>query len=269
MIIKKRLTLLIMMSFCSLASAGDGKFTFMPEEIQAKLYLPSINEIHRNAKNAGITGKWGKLIKVQSKAYQSMNLPQRAFEVGKTLSDIAFVVLDNGNDDTPPSKAIIQQAYNALVSLKLPRNIKAEIQTLKDQLETGKLKGKSLRKKMDVLINEIVPQIEADKNPSIRDSGVVVLAAAYFKAFYLASRSVGSYAKPSREQLDLFRWEDLVNYFISHLTEKATPEFKKNSTVKNFVRGLKKIKPIVSKKRGEITKRDVKRITRALRLSFK
>ncbi len=271
MTIKKLLTLFIMMSFCNLAWAGDGKptFTFTPQKTQAKLYLPSINEIHKDAKNAGITGNWGKLITVQSKAYQSMSLPQRSFEVGKTLSDIAFVVLDSGNDDTPPSKAIIQQAYNALVSLRLPPNIKAEIQTLKDQLETGKLKGKALRDKMDALINEIVPQIEEDKNPSIRDSGVLVLAAAYFKALYLGARTVGSYAQPSRQQLDMFRWGELVNYFINHLTKKATPEFRNNRTVKNFVRGLKKIKPIVNKKRGEITLGDVKKIARALRLSFK
>jgi len=269
--LKQLLTLLLIISIGGIAWAGDAKpkITITAQEIMGKLYLPSINEIHLNAKKAGITGQWGKLIRVQSKAYAAMKLPQRAFEVGKTLSDIAFVVLDSGNDDTPPSKAIIQQAYNALVSLQLPAAIKAEIQTLKDQLETGKLKGKALRDKMDELINQVVPQIEEDKNPSIRDAGVLVLAAGYFKALYLGARTVKSYAQPTREQLDMFRWGELVDYFLTHLTEKATPEFKNSRTVKNFVRGLKKIKPLVSKNRGDITKGDVKKIARALKLSFK
>ncbi|MEN8215997.1 MAG: hypothetical protein ABFS56_06405 [Pseudomonadota bacterium] len=265
------LALFLTMSICGIAWAGDAKpkITITVQQTQGNLYLPSINEIHRNAKKAGITGKWGKLIRVQSKDYAAMKLPQRAFEVGKTLSDIAFVVLDSGDDDTPPSKAIIQQAYNALVSLKLPADIKAEIQTLKDQLETGRLKGEALRDKMDELISQVVPQIEQDKEPSIRDSGVLVLAAGYFKALYLGARTVASYPEPTPEQLDMFIWGELVDYFISHLTETATSEFKNSRTVDNFVGALKKIKPLVNKKRDEITKSDVKKIARALRLSFK
>ena len=274
MSIKKPLALVVMMSFASLAWAGQ--ITAEDETLDAAemaeevtLYLPSINEIHRDAKHVGITGNWGSFIRVQSKAYATMSKPQRAFEVGKTLSDIAFIVLDGPDSNAAPSKAIIQQAYNALVSLELPANIKAEIQTLKEQMEMGRLKGKALRKKMDALLNEIVPQIEEDENLSIRDSGVLVLAAGYFKALYLGARTVGSYPTPTREQLDMFRWGELVDYFLNHLTQKATPEFKNNSTVKNFVVALKRIKPLVSKQQGEITKRDVKAIARALRLSFK
>ncbi|MEK8015591.1 MAG: hypothetical protein VSS75_001900, partial [Candidatus Parabeggiatoa sp.] len=174
--LKQLLTLVIIMSLCGFAWAGDGKPKITITPPQGKLYLPSINEIHNSAKNAGITGKWGRLIRVQSKGYAAMKLPQRAFEVGKTLSDIAFVVLDRG-ENTPPSKAIIQQAYNALVSLELPAAIKAEIQILKDQVETGRLQGKALRDKMDDLISRVVPQIEKDNNPSIRDAGTLVLAA--------------------------------------------------------------------------------------------
>jgi hypothetical protein len=270
--LKQLLILLCIMLAGGLVWADDvikPKIKIMAPPTPSKLYLPSINEIHKNAKNAGITGQWGKFIRVQSKDYAAMKLPQRAFEVGKTLSDIAFVVLDSGDDDAPPSKAIIQQAYNALVSLELPPNIKAEIQTLKDQLETGKLKGKALRDKMDELMNEVVPQIEENKNPSIRDAGTLVLAAGYFKALYLGARTVASYANPTPEQLDMFRWGELVGYFLTHLTEKATPEFQNSLTVKPFVAGLKKIQPLVNKNRGEITKGDVRKITRALRISFK
>jgi len=251
------------------ADDAKPKVTITAPKTPGKLYLPSINEIHRNAKHAGITGKWGQLIRVQSKDYAAMKLPQRAFEVGQTLSDIAFVVLDSGNDDAPPSKAIIQQAYNALGSMELPANIKAEIQTLKDQLETGKLQGKALRDKMDDLISQLVPQIEEDKKPSIRDAGSLVLAAGYFKALYLGARTVASYTKPTPEQLDMFRWKALVDYFLTHFTAKAIPEFKDSRTVKNFVVALEKIKPLVNKNRGEITKSDVKGIARALKLSFK
>lgn len=275
MSIKKPLTLVVMMSFSSLAWAGGDKIapaeTLDAAELaeEATLYLPSINEIHGDAKRLGITGSWGKFIRVESKAYAKMSLPQRAFEVGNTLSDIAFVVLDGPDSNAAPSKAIIQQAYNALVSLELPANIKAEIQTLKEQMEMGRLKNQALRQKVDSLLGEIVPQIERDKNLSIRDSGVLVLAAGYFKALYLGARTVGSYPSPTREQLDMFRWGNLVDYFLNHLTQEATPEFKNNRTVKNFVVALKMIQPLVSKQPGEITKGDVKKIARALRLSFK
>jgi hypothetical protein len=225
--------------------------------------LPGIEEIHQDAKNANITNDWGKLIKLSAKDYSSLTAPNKAFEAGKTLSDVTFITI-SAEKDVAPSKEVVEIAYNTLAALELPNDIKAEIQLLKEQASNGSLAGKDLRKKIDTLLTETVSKIEQDPNPAIKDSGSLVLAAGYFKALYLGALTVSAYDKPTADQLKMFKWDFLTAYFLDYFTNKASAEYKDNATVKSFVSALQEISPIVNKKREDINKDDVAKIAKAL-----
>lgn len=242
---------------------GKEAITLTDADKNAPLYLPGIDEIHRDAQNAKITNDWGKLIKLSAKDYAGLTAPNKAFEAGKTLSDVAFITV-SAEKGVPPSKEVVEIAYNTLATLALPDDIKAEIQLLKEQVSNGSLAGKDLRKKVDSLLAETVSKIEQDQNPAIKDSGSLVLAAGYFKAFYLGALTVSGYDKPTPEQLQMFQWDALTAYFLDYFTNKASAEYKDNDTVKSFVAALQEITPIVNKKREDINKDDVTKIAKAL-----
>jgi hypothetical protein len=233
------------------------------EKSNSAVDLPSIDEIYRDANKAKITNDWGKLIKLSAKDYSSLTAPNKAFEAGKTLSDVAFITV-SAEKEIPPAKEVVEIAYNTLAALELPTDIKAEIQLLKEQVSNGSLAGKELRKKMDTLLAETVSKIEQDTNPAIKDSGSLVLAAGYFKVLYLGALTVSAYDKPTPEQLQMFKWDNLTAYFLDYFTNKASAEYKDNASVKSLVAALQEISPIVNKKREDINKDDVAKIAKAL-----
>ncbi len=229
-------------------------------------YLPSVSEIYEQAKTFGVSGDWNKIVQIQSQDYKAMKLPRRSFAVGKTLSNIAFLVLDSGNDTAPP-KGLVQHAYDAISSLNPPAKINAQLQRLRDQLEAGTLRGKKLRTQVDILLDETVPEI-LETEPSLKDAGTLVLGAGYFRAMYLGTSTVAGYKNPTRDQLAMFRWGGILKYFITYFTKKAAPEFKNNAEVKSFVIALHKIGPHLNKSPESISKADVTKVAEILKPLF-
>lgn len=233
-----------------------------------EFYLPSINEIYMQAQAFGVSGNWKKVVKIQATNYRTMPLPRRSFEVGKTLSNIAFLVLDTGDRNAAPPKGLVQHAYDAILSLNPPAKINNQLQRLRDQLEAGTLRGQRLREQVDVLMDETVPEI-MDTEPKLKDATMLVLGAGYFRAMYLGANTVASYRNPTRDQLAMFRWGSMVDYFIKYFTVKAAANFKNSAEVKSFVIALKKIQRLVNKSPESITKADVSKIAKALGVLFK
>lgn len=230
--------------------------------INENFQFPFINEIYGNAINAKITADWISKIEIKNKNYKSMSLPKRAFEVGKTLSDISFLVL---NTEKSPSKAIQNSAFSALSSISLSEEFKSELNKLKNS--GSSLKGEKLRKTMDHLI-EVLLRSQESENTTVRDTTIMLLAASYFKAYYLAAETVKNYPNPTKEQLEFFSWKYLKGYLIYYFENKASQEYKNNTVLKGFLLGLKKIKPISDKPHDKITKEDVIIISKTLRRFF-
>lgn len=270
---QKWVILLLMVFAAQISWAEDAKETNPTSqavdktEASDKFYLPSINEIYRQAKKYGVTGKWKQIVRIEEKAYATMPLPQRAFEVGKSLSNIAFVVLDTDSNEAAPSKSVVLHANDAIMSLNPPADINAELQKLRDQLEAGTLQGKALRDEVNSLISQTIPKI-LDKEPSLQDAGLLVLGAGYFRAMYLGTSTVASYPKPTQAQLGMFRWGSIVDYFIDHFTQKASPEFQKSTEVRSFVVALTKIQPLINKAPEQISKADVSQVASTLASLF-
>jgi len=217
---------------------------FTEEEAnQAEVSLPTINELYLQAQAYGITADWSKQIELNPKDYKTMTTPKRAFEVGLTLSNIAFIVL-NEKTGQSPDKALIQQAYDAIISLNPPSELSKELQQMHDELESGTLKGDSLRQKANIMLAQAIPAM-MERDPNLRDTGTLVLAAGYFRAMYLGTQTVSSYPNPTSEQLKMFQWGSLVSHFANYFSQKAAPEFKNNSEVKNLIIALKKIEPLL------------------------
>lgn len=237
--------------------------------------LPSIGEIYEQANRLGISANWSKVVQVQAKDYKTMTVSERAFEVGKTLSDVAFLVLDGGNADAPPPKALVQHAYDAILSLQPPAAINVQLQGLRDQLEAGTLRGKELRTQVDILIDETVHEI-LETEASLRDVGTFVLAIGYFRAMYLGTSTVAGYKNPTPEQVSMFSWGNdnaaggsIIDYFIKYFNKKATPAFRDSAEVMRFRIVLKKVKPLLDKKPETIVKDDVAKIAEILQPLFK
>jgi hypothetical protein len=238
-------------------------------KLQDKFVLPPISEVYEEAKNNEITGGWSKKITVQPQDFAAMAAPQRAFEVGKTLSNIAFIVLDSDNEDAPPPKSMVQLAYDAIMSLKPPAAINTDLQQLREQMEAGTLKGKELRQRVDVMLDQTIPNI-LKQEPSLRDAGTLVLASGLLRALYLGASTVAILPNPTREQLAMFRWgKGILNYLLTYFTQKADASFKDSTEVKNLVVALKKIQPLSNKKPEDITKADVGTTVEALERLFK
>jgi hypothetical protein len=228
--------------------------------------LPSINEIYNSAIYAKVTSNWDQKIKLQNKNYKGMTAPRRAFEVGKTLSDITFLVVTKA-----PSNEIKNAAFQSLTSIKLPPKFKSELE--KFARSGGNLKGEALRRKMDYLIKVLLNNIQnSKKDATIRDPAMTLLAASYFKAYYLAAETIKDEKNPTKEQLSLFSsegWRDLTNYFFNYFTNTASKSYQQNKVLKNFSWSLSKIKNIIEKPKESITKEDISSIYEVLKNSFK
>ncbi|MCP4701623.1 MAG: hypothetical protein GY862_32900 [Gammaproteobacteria bacterium] len=238
-------------------------------EVMDVFYPPAITEIFDNAKMNKLTGGWDKKIRVEGQDYAAMSVPRRALEVGKTLANIAFLVLNSPDPDAPPSKPLVQEAYNAISAINPPASVKAELQKMRDQYEAGKLKRKALRKEIDRIINEVVPGISQAEDPETRDSGKLVMAAGYFRALYLGAETMAASANPTSEQLNMILgWKDISAHMLNYFARQSTPAFRSSVKVKNLLRALFKITPLVSKPRGQIDKSDAAAITAALKPLF-
>ncbi|MDM8566460.1 hypothetical protein QUF74_12525 [Candidatus Halobeggiatoa sp. HSG11] len=235
------------------------------------LMLPTISELHLQAMAFGITADWNRMVKVQPRDYKAMKLPKRAFEVGKTLSSVAFIVLSGENEDAPPPKGIVQTSYDAISSLNPPKNIQVKLQKLRDQLEAGTLHGKKLRAEVDILLNEVINGMVEDEktSQSLKDAGTLVLGTGYFKAMYLGTTTVAGYQNPTKDQLAMFKWGIIIDYFINYFKKKAAPEFKESVEVSNFVIALMKIKPRLDKTYEQLSKSDIQAVATILEPLFK
>jgi hypothetical protein len=122
----------------------------LAKEVQKSFYPPAISEIFDSAEKNKLTGNWKDKIKVSSQDYQAMEVPRRAFQVGLTLADVAFLVLDN---TAPPSADLVNLANDAISSITPPQDIQSEVQKLRDQYKSGSLQGKELTPQCATLAN--------------------------------------------------------------------------------------------------------------------
>ncbi|MBF0550280.1 MAG: hypothetical protein HQK60_07075 [Deltaproteobacteria bacterium] len=242
------------------------EFKQKPIEKSASYYLPSISEVYNSAQSFRITTNWAAKIKIKSVDYAKMPEVDRAFTVGKDLSDIAFLVLSK-EEKEKPSANMLEKADLAIVSLNPSAEIKKRLQNLKDGVRTGTLKGEQLRKELDKVLNEVIPAIE--KDPKLRDAGTLVWAAGFLRALYLGASTVAGFAEPTEEQLSMFRYGGTIGYFVEYFSEKAGDAFKTSAVVKNLLITLKKIQPILEKAPGKVTKQDLTDVAKELEAEFK
>lgn len=236
------------------------------EQLVDEFYPPSISELFDQAKKNNITADWDKEIQVLDYDYLRMPLPERAFTAGKTLANVAFLVLGNDN----PSKSIITTAYNAITAIDPPVGLKAELQHLRDQVESGRLKGADLRVELTRLINEVVPMIAEEQDPKVKDSGQLLMSAGYFKALYLGAKTLAKMDAPTAEQLNIMRgWADLVAYSLKHFSAQVSPEFAQSEVVDSFKTALENIQETVNKTRDTLTKADAKQVAKSLKPLFR
>jgi hypothetical protein len=256
----------------SQAQAADNKpiptSEALQQEAQAQgdnFYPPSISEVFENAKNNGITTDWKNQVQIPtSQDYLAMPLPKRAFEVGKGLADIAFLILDN--EESPPIH-LVQYADSAIMSLNPPENIQNEVQKLKQATQMGELKGKELRNKISELLNEQVPLIEDTEDPQVRDSGVIMALSGYLRGLYLGAQALANMAAPTKNQLEMIKgMRDTINHYSDYLKNKINSTFKKSTEVRNLMVALTRILPILEK--DNVTKDDAKAVTQTLSLLF-
>lgn len=263
-----------MIVFTSAVVQGEEKKRQLPSKEDEKLSfdIPRIDEVFKQAKRAGIAGGWEKRIEIKSQGFKGMSESMRAVEVGKTLADIAFLVLDE-EKGKEPSGNLLEKAEKAILSLNPSQEIKTQIQELRGRVLAGTLAGEKLRKEMDRLIKDVIPKImkgeEGNEGTEKRnDVGVMVWAAGFCRAMYLGTSTVAEYDKPNSDKLSMFRYGGVLGYFIKYFTEEASDSFKKDRLVKNLVITFKKVKSVVDKKRDQFTKQDIVKVSKTLKREF-
>lgn len=269
---KKLSVLAISLALCSPAWASDKdqdpSAAELAKEVMAGFYPPSITELFDNAQKNGLTEGWDKKIRIHAQDFSSMSTPTKAFNVGTVLADVAFLVLTKGKD-AAPDKSLIEYAYTAINAINPPTQVQAELQKLRTDFESGVLKDQKLRKAVDQLINETVPLITDSEQAEQRDVGELVMAAGYFKALYMGASTLASLSEPSQEQLEIMvGWKDITLHTLDYIAKQASPDFKQSLEVKDLVRALVTIKPLVSKSRDQISKADAEQIAAALKPLF-
>lgn len=228
---------------------------------------PSISEIFNSAKRNGITTDWDQQVKVESQSYTEMPVPKRAFEVGKALADIAFLVLAPDDSNQAPSLALVQHANDALMALDPPETVKNEVQKLRQRTQNGELKGAALRNEITRLLNEQAPLLEYEDNPQTRDSGVVMLLSGYLRALYLGAETLAGMKAPTTEQLEMIKaLRGTAEHYNDYLATKLSRTFKESIVVQDLAGSLKKILPTLQQ--AEITQADAKAIAQTLSLLF-
>lgn len=217
-------------------------------------YLPSVNELYSIASRMELSSGWSSAIKVESKNYDSMRGAERAFEVGTTLSDVAFVIstLDEGKS---PSDEILAEANAAIMALDSSPEMKGRLDRMKKLIDSDKLDSQALRNELDSLISEVFPRLR--DNPTIKDEANLALAAATFKVMYLGSSSVAKIDEPTTQQLGMFRWSAIADYFVEYFADQASTDFAGQPQAAQLTAALVAIQPIMAKAPGELTKDDV------------
>ncbi len=264
-----------MVVFTSAAVQSEEKKRPLPskEDENISFDIPRIDEVFKQAKRAGIADGWEKRIEIKSQGFKAMPEPQRAVEVGKTLADIAFLVLDK-EEGKKPSGNLLEKAENAILSLNPSQEIETQLKELRGSVLAGTLAGEKLRKELDRLIKDVIPKImkgeegKDDAAEKRNDVGVMVWAAGFCRAMYLGTSTVAEYDKPDKDKLSMFRYGGVLGYFIKYFTEEASDSFKKDTMVKNLVITFKKVKSVVDKKRDEFTKQDIVKVSKTLKREF-
>jgi hypothetical protein len=247
----------------------DGKIVPKPEELRGieagEFDAPSISEIFGNARKNNITGDWHKFIQTSAQDYGALPLPKRSFVVGKSLADIAFLVLDM-EPGKAPSMPLVQQAYDAVMSLDPPQNIKEEAQKLRQRAQTD-LKGDELREEISRLLDEQIPLIERAEAAQTRDSGVVMALSGYLRALYLGARVLADMEKPTPAQLEMMKaLKDTMSHYQDYLKTHLSEEFKNATEVEDLAATLYTIVPVLQK--DTLTQDDAKSVTQTLSLLF-
>jgi len=239
--------------------------------------LPKINELFEQAKMNGITAGWENRIELESIDYEHMSAPERAFVVGKVLADITYLVLDK--EQGKPSANLLQKAEAAILSIQnLPEDIKTDLEDIKAGVTEGGLQGEALRKELDELVQTVLPRLRGEADPTedaktekidkqLQDVGMLITAAGFFRAMYLGASSVAKMDSPTPEQLSMFRYGSVGEHFIRYFTEDASKTFQDSRRVKDLVRSLKVIVPIVQK--SKLSKSDIEKVSQFLHAQFK
>ncbi|UCH92383.1 MAG: hypothetical protein JSV88_19085 [Candidatus Aminicenantes bacterium] len=229
-------------------------------------YLPSINELHNQAIFYRVTSDWKDKIKIKSQDYNSLGPAKRALAVGKTIADIGFLVLIEGEDKKVP-KNILDEAMKAIKSLEPPEEVNKEIKKFQSGVRTGALKGKKLRDSLEELIRDSMKMLE--KEQKNRDIASLAFLSSFCRLMYMSSSTIAQKENPPRQQLDMFRYSGVIDYFVDYFTHKAEDSFKKDIIVEKLISALKKIKPILQKAPGKFVKNDISTIEKVLEPLFK
>lgn len=247
------------------ASSGkpaDSKAELAALAQTAEFQPPSITEIFNDAQRLKLTQGWSQQIEIDSADYAAMPLPERAFSVGKALADIAFVVLLLPEDQAP-SLALVQQAYDGVLSLNPPEEIRDELQVLYQHAKGGELKGVELRNEITRLLNEQIPLLERAEDPQTRDAGVVMVLTGYLRALYLGAQTLTAIENPSKDQLAMVSvLSDTLHHYQQYLAQQLSDLFKDAETIKNLAASLNNLLPYVDK--AKISQADVKAISESL-----
>lgn len=220
-------------------------------------YLPSVSELYTSVNSMGIGADWKKTVKVTSKNYDGMDEIERAFEVGTTLSDVAFVLSTLEKGEKPDDK-ILLEAEKAISSLNPGSETLSRLERMRSMVGSGKLEPAAMREELDALVSQIFPALRGNKD--IQDAANLALAAASFKVMYLGADSVSGLKEPSKEQLGMFRWSSIARYFKEYFENEAGDKFKNSDTVKTFVAAISEIEPLIGKAPGKIAKQDIEQV---------
>lgn len=249
----------------SLGMLAFASYTMAPNAIaqdeNVMDYLPSINELYSIASKMELSNGWSGVITIESKNYDAMRDAERAFEAGTTLSDIAFVI-STLEDDKTPSDEVLSEANSAILALDSSLEMKRRLERMKKLIDSNKLDGETLREELDTLISEVFPQLR--EKPDVKDQANLALAAATFKVMYLGAGSVASIESPSTQQLAMFRWSAIADYFIGYFSEHAQENFASQTEVNLMTSALTSIRPLLAKAPDKMTKTDVIAIRDAL-----
>jgi hypothetical protein len=236
-------------------------------EADVVFYPLAISEVFQDAKEKGITQFWPDKLNIGDFDYKEMELPARALTVGNTVADIAFLVLASDEDKAPPVH-LVQQAYDAVMSLEPPEEIQEQVQSLRQQAQSGDLKSGELRDEVIRVLNEQIPVMGHVENAETRDSGMVMVATAYFRALFIGSQILGELESPTAEQLNLVKnLKDTFDYYLNYLENNLGSPFKEDTQIVKLIAALKQVQPILAQE--SIQHADVKKIDAVLGPIFK
>ncbi len=232
-------------------------------------FLPSIAEKYTLAKNLGIINEqWEELIgEITSQDYEDMGTPERALQVGKTLADISFLVL-NMEEGEAPSEDLLEKAKEAIESLEPPDSLQSQVDKLLDGVKGGDLAGEELRNQADQLLRDVIVEMEKAER---LDEATLISAGGFLRMMYLGASVVSTLDSPTQQQLAMFSEGYVIDYFIFYFAEreKTSADFKESVYVEDFIAILRGISELLKLEQGKIpTKQDIVNIAEILAVQF-